>query len=141
MRIFKDPTEEPAFFGTVKTSEKCVRVAKMLERRVLQANQLHYQKYRCILRGHELPSVWKHWGRFLTTNGTVQWKTMGTKTRLVLGHNFNHYEERLYDVVAGVPATKMWSPSRFLPVSRIVLAVLKYKVFWAFPGSFKHGQI
>lgn len=32
---------------------------------------------------------------------------MGTKTRLVFGHNFNHYEERLYDVVAGVPATKM----------------------------------
>lgn len=32
---------------------------------------------------------------------------MGTKTRLVLGQNFNLYEERFYDIVAGVPANKM----------------------------------
>jgi len=32
---------------------------------------------------------------------------MGPKTRLVLGQNFSLYEERLYDIVAGVPANKM----------------------------------
>lgn len=30
-RIFKDQTEDPAFFGTVKTT-KCVRMAKILKR-------------------------------------------------------------------------------------------------------------
>ena len=32
LRIFKDQTEEPAFFGTVKTTTKCVRMAKILKR-------------------------------------------------------------------------------------------------------------
>lgn len=66
---------------------------------------------------------------------------MGTETRLVLGQNFNLYEEMLYDTIAGVPANKMRSRRRFLPVPRVVLAVLNYQVFQTFPGSFKCGQI
>lgn len=31
-RIFKDQAEEPPFFGTVKTTKKCARVAKILKR-------------------------------------------------------------------------------------------------------------
>lgn len=32
---------------------------------------------------------------------------MGTKTRLILGQNFNLHEERLYGMVAGAPASKV----------------------------------
>jgi len=60
IRIFKEQTEEPANFGTVKTTKKCVKMAKILKTGVLQTNQLHCQKYRCVLCDHELPSVWKH---------------------------------------------------------------------------------
>lgn len=59
---------------------------------------------------------------------------MGTKTRLVLGQNFNLCEERLYETVAGVPVKKMWSLGSFLTVPRISLALLNYQVFQTFPN-------
>lgn len=48
MRNFEDQTEEPAFFGRVKATKKCVRMAKILKKEEFFKLTNCVAKYTCV---------------------------------------------------------------------------------------------